>query len=79
VNTLCHPVNGVCIAVIEESGMKLSNYFSILVIFEPHQILHLKLLNYLQYFFYFRLVKVFKVLLVKPLHLSDPRLAQTHR
>jgi hypothetical protein len=79
VDSLSHPVNVICEAVIEESGMKLSNYFSIPVIFETHQILHLKSLNYLKDLFHFKLVKLFKVLPVNPLLLPDPWFAQANR
>jgi hypothetical protein len=79
VNTLCHPMNVICVGVKEEGGMKLCNNFSIPVILKTYQILHLKFFHYLQNFFHLRLVKVLKMLLVNPLHFLDPRLAQTHR
>jgi hypothetical protein len=72
-------MNVICVGVKEEGGMKLCNDFSIPIILKAHQILHLELLDYLKNFFHLRLIKVFKVLPVNPLHLSDPRLAQTHR
>jgi hypothetical protein len=47
VDPLSHLMNVICETIIEEGGMKLCNYFSIPVILETHQILHLELLNYL--------------------------------
>jgi hypothetical protein len=38
VNTLCHPMNVICVGVKEEGGMKLCNDFSIPVILKTHQI-----------------------------------------
>jgi hypothetical protein len=72
-------MNDIYMVVIVEGSMELSYDLCILVILESHQILRLKLVNHLKHLFHFRLVKVLKVLLVYPLHLSDPWLAQTHR
>jgi hypothetical protein len=49
-HSLCHPVNDIYMAVIEEGSMKLSNDLSILVILEAHQVLHLILVHHLKCF-----------------------------
>jgi hypothetical protein len=72
-------MNDIYMVIIVECGMKLSNDLSIPIILEPHQVLHLKLVNHLKHFLYLCLVKVLKVLPVHPLHLSDSWLAQTHK